>query len=407
MVQPPGAQLNTPCRSATYAADVAASQPSGPADLVPLDRSLEIGVLRGIVAYRWLTISWAAVALFFQRDHLTRTGIALVALGVALAFTAWSTLAARNDAGWLMRPAAVATEASIGVGLLLLDGVIWGGIEEQTRRQSLPWAWPHAAILSAAAVFGMRPALAVAGLLAASSWWGELEVRGGQDSWVGVGSKSALYVLAAIGTALVMRRLSEASTQISAARAREEMAATLHDGVLQTLAVIQRRSDDTELVDLARRQDRDLRAHLWGTPEADSGFEAAVAAAARRVAEGYDLAVQSLLPEDLPPLTADVDHALGGAVAEAITNAAKHAQAGRVVVYAEPLEDDPDGHLVFCSVNDNGTGFDVDAMSPGRGLRHSIHDRIEGVGGRVELASSPETGTEVRFWVGGRSPGHG
>lgn len=376
-------------------------------ELVPRDRSLEIGVMRGIVAYRWLTISWAAVAVFFQRDHLTRDVLAIVALGVALGFTAWSTLAARNDAGWLMRMPTVVAEAAIGVSLLLLDGVIWGGVEEQTRRQSLPWAWPHAAILSAAALFGLRPALAVASALAVSSWWGELEVRGGSDSWVGVGSKSALYFLAAFGTALVMRRLREASTQISAARAREEMAATLHDGVLQTLAVIQRRSDDSELVDLARRQDRDLRSHLWGVPTADSGFEATVAVAAARAAEGYDIAVQTLLPDDLPTLPADIDHALGGAVAEAITNSAKHAGASRVVVYAEPLDDDPDGHLVFCSVNDDGVGFDVDSTPPGRGMRHSILDRIDAVNGRVEVSSSPGSGTEVRFWLGGRTRSHG
>jgi len=386
---------------------VAISIPSGPADLVPTDRSLEIGVLRGIVAYRWLTIAWATLAVVFQRDHLTREGLAILALGAAIAFTAWSTLAARNDAGWLMRRSAVVIETSLGVSLLLLDGVIWGGVPFETRRQSLPWAWPHAAILTAAAVFGMRPALAVAGVLAASSWWGELEVRGGQDSWVGVGSKSALYFLAAIGTALVMRRLRVASTQISAARAREEMAATLHDGVLQTLAVIQRRSDDAELVDLARRQDRELRSHLWGTPADQDGFEAVVAMAATRAADGYDLAVQSLLPDDLPSLPKEIEHALGGAVAEAITNASKHARASRVVVYAEPLDDDADGHLVFCSVNDDGQGFDVETTPPGQGMRHSIQDRIEAVGGRVEISSSPASGTEVRLWVGGRTSRHG
>lgn len=224
-------------------------------------------------------------------------------------------------------------------------------------------------------------------------------MRGGNDSWVGVGSKSALYFLPGIGAALLMSRLREASIQISAARAREELASTLHDGVLQTLAVIQRRSDDQELVDLARRQDRYLRAHLWGTPDDSDGFAATVAGAAARAAAGYDLAVQALLPDDLPTLVSDVEHALGGAVSEAIVNASKQANASRVVVYAEPLDDDPNGHQVFCSVNDDGDGFDVATTPSGQGRRHSIHDRIERVGGRVEVVSSAAAGTEVRLWI--------
>ena len=107
---------------------MAAPHSLGPASLVEPDRSLEIGVLRGIVAYRWLTISWATVALFFQRDHLTRAGLAVAAVGVAVAFTAWTTFAAGNDARRLTRPWTVLAEGGIGVGLLLLDGVIWGGI---------------------------------------------------------------------------------------------------------------------------------------------------------------------------------------------------------------------------------------------------------------------------------------
>ncbi|MEM7139426.1 MAG: ATP-binding protein [Actinomycetota bacterium] len=368
------------------------------AALVPVDRSLEIGALRGVVAYRWLTLGWAAIAVFFQRNHLSEAPVAVGALTVAGAFTAWTTLAARNDAGWLMRAPAVVVEVVIGAGLLLVDGVVWGALEE-TRRQSLPWAWPHAAIFTAALVFGLRPALAIAAVMAGCSWWGELNVRGGSDSWVGVGSKSALYFLAAIGVALVMARLREASSRISAARAREEMARTLHDGVLQTLAVVQRRSDDTELVDLARRQDQDLRAYLWGADDAGDLVES-VTHAARRARDGYGVAVSMLLPDDLPRLDDAARDALAGAVGEAITNAAKHADASRITVFGEPVEDDPDGHTVYVSVNDDGRGFDPDGPV-GDGIDRSIRTRLAEIDGRVEITSSPDTGTEVQFWAGG------
>jgi hypothetical protein len=139
------------------------------APLVPLDRSLEIGILRGIVAHRWLTISWAAVALYFQREHLTRPELAIPILGAA-AFTLFSTLAIQNDGRWLMLRRTMVIEATIAGGLLLADGVIWGGVDLETRRQSLPWAWPQAVILTIGAMLGLRAGVLVAAVLAALSW---------------------------------------------------------------------------------------------------------------------------------------------------------------------------------------------------------------------------------------------
>jgi signal transduction histidine kinase len=94
---------------------------------------------------------------------------------------------------------------------------------------------------------------------------------------------------------------------------------------------------------------------------------------------------------DLPPRTVE---ALAGAVGEALANAGKHGGAATVTVYAEPL----DGEL-FCSVKDDGGGFDPAATDEGTGLRRSVRGRIGDVGGRVEVDSRPGRGAEVRCWV--------
>ena len=87
--------------------------------------------------------------------------------------------------------------------------------------------------------------------------------------------------------------------------------------------------------------------------------------------------------------------ALTGAVGEALTNAGKHGPATRVVVY---VEEDDDGHL-FCSVKDDGPGFEPTSTAEGVGITRSIKGRIEGVGGTVEIVSAPGTGAEVRLRV--------
>jgi signal transduction histidine kinase len=88
-------------------------------------------------------------------------------------------------------------------------------------------------------------------------------------------------------------------------------------------------------------------------------------------------------------------HALTGAVTEALTNAAKHGGASKVVVYVEPTDDDG----VFCSVKDDGSGFDPETVPAGVGLDQSIRARLAEVGGEAEVVSRPGRGTEVRLTV--------
>ena len=84
-----------------------------------------------------------------------------------------------------------------------------------------------------------------------------------------------------------------------------------------------------------------------------------------------------------------------GAVQEALANAGKHAGATSVTIYAEPADDDG----VFCTVKDDGQGFDPDTVTEGVGLGRSIRDRVERVGGTASWRSAPGRGTEVRLEV--------
>jgi signal transduction histidine kinase len=206
------------------------------------------------------------------------------------------------------------------------------------------------------------------------------------------------YAIAGAVAGYVVALLRRAERETSAARAREELARTLHDGVLQTLAVVERRSGDESLARLAREQERELRAYLFGVstrPAAAHDLGGALRAAAARFEDAFGGRVDVLVPDDVPALAPPVADALVGAVGEALTNAGKHGGAGRVTVYVEPTGDAG----VFCSVKDDGRGFDPATTAPGIGLSKSIRGRMDDVGGHSEVVSEPAHGTEVRLWV--------
>jgi signal transduction histidine kinase len=350
------------------------------------------GLARGIAAFRWAALAWAWIGLLLQRDDLRRPLLAIAALVAATVVTIAATGVAARRSGPALEPRLVIAELTIGLTVLVLDGVVF----DAGREQSLPWAWPAAAIIAAAVLWGTWVGLLSAASMAAASFVGESVLRDSVDWSVSSASKSALYGLAAVATGTVVARLREAEDEISTARAREEIARTLHDGVLQTLAVIQRRSADDELRALARVQERDLRSYLYERDRPPADLGAALRGACDLVAQRHAVDVHAVLADDLPDLPADSARALVGAVQEAATNAAKHSGAQRIVVFAEPSDEDG---TVFCSVRDDGCGFDVASVTTGAGLRSSIRGRIDDVGGRVEVDSMLGRGTEVRVWL--------
>jgi signal transduction histidine kinase/phage shock protein PspC (stress-responsive transcriptional regulator) len=176
---------------------------------------------------------------------------------------------------------------------------------------------------------------------------------------------------------------------------RADMAAHLHDSVLQTLALIQRNSDrPRELVSLARRQERELRAWLYGDPsrrQQPSTLASAVELMAEEVEARHDVEVDVVNVGDFP-LDERVA-ALVAAAREAVVNAAKHSGAQTVSVYVEV---EPAKILVF--VRDRGNGFDPSAVPPDRrGISESIRHRVVRRGGHVSITSEPGWGTEVQL----------
>jgi signal transduction histidine kinase len=174
---------------------------------------------------------------------------------------------------------------------------------------------------------------------------------------------------------------------------RADVAAHLHDSVLQTLALIQRSADDPATVArLARAQERDLRSWLYDSAATDSGsFAAALRQMAAEVEDGFGVPVEVVCVGDLPGSAAVRPVVL--AAREAMVNAAKHAGVDKVDTYAEVAED-----AVEVFVRDRGVGFDPTTIAADRhGVRDSIVHRLERHGGTAVVRSTPGQGTEVRL----------
>jgi signal transduction histidine kinase len=182
------------------------------------------------------------------------------------------------------------------------------------------------------------------------------------------------------------------------AEERAEMAAHVHDSVLQTLALIQRSADDpSHVVRLARAQERELRSWLFeGRPPGTIGDEATTLAEGigliqRQIEADHRISVQVVVVGDCP--LDDGLRALLDACREATVNAAKWSGAGEVSLYAEV-----ECAAVMVFVRDRGVGFDPDLVPDGRqGISRSIRSRMAHVGGTAVIRSAPGAGAEVEL----------
>jgi signal transduction histidine kinase len=360
-----------------------------------------LSFLRGLSVYRWATWAWMTVVAVWHVDEMRGrfAWLAAALLTAALAVTVVTGLL-RTLPTIAASPPVVASEVAIGAALVTATGWVYGLDHVNGRGPSLGTGWPTAGIIAAGVTLGPRWG-GVAGAVIGLSRGGGALASGVDDLdralVVAVISYTVISTLNGVVAGLVMDFVRRREREAALARAREEVARTLHDGVLQTLAVVRSRSSDPAVARLARDQEQDLREFLYGDPVATGSPDLATVlrAAARRYERTFDGLADVIVADDVGPLADTTVDALGGAVAEALTNAGKHGAADHVTVYAEPA----DGWAVFCSVHDDGAGFDPATTRDGHGLSDSIRGRIAEAGGEVEVRSRAGHGTEVLMWL--------
>jgi phage shock protein PspC (stress-responsive transcriptional regulator) len=359
----------------------------------------------GLIGYALLWAFLPATEAGTRRPGTARDrqqGVGLVVLGTGLALagaalgTAWG--------GWVTGPLGVALVGAV---------VVW---READASQRTRWR-SGAGVVSGMFFGGGRMALlrVLAGIALVTGGIAVFLVnQGNLGQW-----RFALLAAAAtlVGVAVLtvpwwlrlMRALSEERRARIRTEERAEIAAHLHDSVLQTLALIQQQSDSArEVRRLARGQERELRSWLYGpqvygrTTQAGAAaptFAATLHAAAGEVEDTYAVSMQVVVVGDCAleePLPALVQ-----ASREAMVNAAKHAGIAEVSVYAEV-----EAGQVHVFVRDRGSGFDPACVAADRhGLADSIRGRMERNGGTVALRTAPGEGTEVQLAVARRKGG--
>ena len=372
---------------------------------------LETGFRRVVVGYRAAAVVWMGLlALVTDRPGGLGAGVGVAAV-VGLAGL-WAFLTAILAAA---RPHVLRTVAWLAADVLVAAVTVFapwvvsaaaGGEASLSAFDPFAGGYPFSAVLLAAWARGMPGALPAAVALSAAA----VSTQAGRGpSTLDEALPSVLVylagaVVAAWGIGLLREQdrqrrealLALAGERAAAAREREraETAAHLHDSVLQTLALIQRRAEDPAAVrTLAREQEGGLRAWLSGQAAGAGTAAALLRERCAEVERDHAVPVEVVVRGD--QALDEAVSALAAAAAEAVRNAARHSGAAQVSVYAEF------GGAPAVFVRDRGRGFDPGAVpADRRGIAESIQGRLERHGGSALLHTAPGQGTEWELRLG-------
>lgn len=337
---------------------MASPQRSGTTQVEPGMRGLWLGIL----AYRWAAFAWMVTLAVVSRDDMRRPALAIVALVVAGAWSAWFSLAQGWERSW-----ARGADLAIAVALVAVSGYV---MEPGATAGTSPFfatSYPAAAALTVGAGSGIAAGIWAGAALSVGLGLsrplndlplGELS----SSEWAAL-VNGAFYYLAAGGAAGVVSRVLRTS---AAARAlaleeagrereraarlaeREALGRQIHDSVLQSLALVGKKGRELttassvpaaevrDLLELAGRQEQELR-ELLSEPVETAPGTVSLRTALRSAAFGVDGLEVTISAAGGLWLPAGQVEDVSGAVRQALENVARHASATRATVFAEEL----------------------------------------------------------------------
>jgi len=376
---------------------------------------------KGVLFFRIASLVWMATFNLIA-GQFRRPALALVALVVAAAWTAWLAIAP----GRQERLPVMLIDLALSTGLILVSGLVVAPGATEHGRLVFATAYP----VTTALLWGM--ARGPAGGLAAGACLSVALVCSRPingvafrhlSQFVSLGNGAAYFLMAGGTMGVISRALNRSAAEVRQAseavlRARERAARTaeraslrrqIHDSVLQVLALMSKRGRElgqaaavpgTELLrfaELAGEQERVLRdlinQEAEDAPAGMASLREALRVAARAVS-GIPVTVSCPDPMWLP---ARLVQELSAGTRQALDNVVEHARATKAAVFAEREE----GWLTV-AVRDNGRGFTFDETrlrQEGSFGLFGMRSRMEDLGGRMRLVSAPDLGTEVEFRV--------
>jgi signal transduction histidine kinase len=334
---------------------------------------------------------------------LVRLALALLAFasgaGIVAYLGAWALLPAPGEPAPARPPRLVGALLLVWSAVLTLRGV---GLSDSV-------VWPLALAAAGLALLGgllsidltdrRARVLGVALVAVGTALFIERNTHGSETTLIAPGAPAiALLLVVGPWAWRVSRERDGERAERIRTQERADLAARVHDSVLQTLALIQREPDDPRRVaTLARRQERELRAWLYPErePAAPGTLAGALESTVAEIEELHGVRVELVRTGDVP--ADERVRALVLAAREALVNAAKHAGVDELSVFVEATPE-----RVGLYVRDRGSGFDAEAVAADRrGIAESIRGRMERVGGTARIVSSPGEGTEVELELPG------
>ena len=354
---------------------------------------------KGIDVFRPIALAYAAYLLWDRQEEAVRPAVGWAVLGVLAAWTLFLVVHRRRRL-WL-----VVVELLLGAGAVLATRLVDSAGVIEAGGRTLPGIWPTAGVVSAAVLLGRKGGIPAALFIGAAD---VVEVRVVNGNTVN-NVILLLLIGALVGYACDLAReghakLREALVLEARLRERERLARTVHDGVLQTLAFINRRGaqlggEGTQLGAMAADQERLLRALVSGTSPQDA--EAAVTGDVdlrQQLGRFAGARVNVVAPADAVEVAPRVAGELVAAVGAALDNVRQHA--GEEAQAWVLVEDE--GADVALTVRDNGVGMPAgrldEAAAAGRlGASSSIRGRLADLGGVAEYTSREGGGVTVRM----------